>query len=255
MALWVADAAPIELRPNATEDDLQIVINAVYRQVLGNMHVMDDMRVSSAESFLRDGKITVRGFVRAVAKSELYRTAFFETSSPYQFIELNFKHLLGRAPQDQSEISEHVATYNGQGYDAEIDSYLDSAEYLESFGEDIVPYVRGAQSLPGYKNVNFNRTFALVRGDATSDRGRSARLIGSVAGNLTSKIAAPRGGSGTYTNTGKRFRIAVSTSAAAAAINRSSNQEYVVSYSQMSKTIQNVLKRGGKIVSITETGY
>ena len=48
MALWVADAAPIELRPNATEDDLQIVINAVYKQVLGNMHVMDDMHLSSA---------------------------------------------------------------------------------------------------------------------------------------------------------------------------------------------------------------
>lgn len=255
MALWVADASPIELRPNATEDDLQVVINAVYKQVLGNMHVMDDMRVTSAESFLRDGRISVRGFVRAVAKSELYSAAFFEASSPYQFIELNFKHLLGRAPQDQSEIAEHVAIYNGQGYDAEIDSYLDSAEYLASFGEDIVPYVRGTQSQAGYKNINFNRTFALVRGDATSDRGRSARLIGAVAGNLSSKISAPRGNSGTYSNTGKRFRIAVSTSAAAAAINRVSNQEYLVSYSQMSKTIQNIVKRGGKIVSITEAGY
>ncbi|MBT9316790.1 phycobilisome rod-core linker polypeptide [Leptothoe spongobia] len=255
MALWVADSATLELRPNATEDEVQVVINAVYKQVLGNMHVMDNMRLTSAESFLRNGDITVRGFVRAVAKSDLYRAAFFETSSPYQLIELNFKHLLGRAPQDQSEIAEHVAIYNGQGYDADIDSYLDSAEYLGSFGEDVVPYVRGAQSQIGYKNVNFNRTFALVRGDATSDRGRSARLIGSVAGNLTSKISAPRGGSGTYSNTGKRFRIKASTSSAAAAINRVSNQEYLVSYGQMSKTIQNVLKRGGKIVSITEAGY
>lgn len=31
MALWITEASPIELRPNATEDDLQTVIRAVYR--------------------------------------------------------------------------------------------------------------------------------------------------------------------------------------------------------------------------------
>ena len=35
MALWITDSDPIELRPNATEDDLQGVIRAVYKQVLG----------------------------------------------------------------------------------------------------------------------------------------------------------------------------------------------------------------------------
>ncbi|MEM8809153.1 MAG: photosystem I reaction center subunit XII, partial [Cyanobacteria bacterium P01_G01_bin.38] len=38
MALWVSDSDPVELRPKASEDDLQTVIRAVYKQVLGNHH-------------------------------------------------------------------------------------------------------------------------------------------------------------------------------------------------------------------------
>ena len=76
MALWVANLDAIELWPNATEDDLQMVIRSVYKQVLGNAHVMDSQRLVSAESLLRSGDITVRGFVRMVAQSELYRSLF-----------------------------------------------------------------------------------------------------------------------------------------------------------------------------------
>ncbi|MGK7937210.1 MAG: phycobilisome rod-core linker polypeptide, partial [Xenococcaceae cyanobacterium] len=89
MSLWIQDTEAIELRPNATEDDLQVIIRAVYKQVLGNAHLLEDDRLSSAESLLRNGDITVRGFVRLVAQSELYQSQFFETSSQYRFIELN----------------------------------------------------------------------------------------------------------------------------------------------------------------------
>lgn len=253
MVLWLANSEPIELRSNALEDELQVVILAAYKQVLGNIHVMDDQRLTSAESLLRQGDISVRGFVRAVAKSELYRQLFFEPSSAYQFVEFNFKHLLGRAPLDQAEVASHVALYNEKGYDAEIDSYIDSDEYLNAFSDDIVPYIRGNQTQLGAKTVSFNRTFALMRGDATSDRRKKAKLIGDIGANLATKIAAPKGGLGAYSsNTEKRFKISVSTSQAAAAINRLSKQEYVVSYNQMPKTIQGILKRGGKILNIAE---
>ncbi|MEM9217585.1 MAG: phycobilisome rod-core linker polypeptide [Cyanobacteria bacterium P01_F01_bin.150] len=251
MALWLT-AEPVELYSNATEDDLQTVINAVYRQVLGNQHVMDSQRLSSAESMLRDGSISVRGFVRMVAKSELYRSLFFDTASPYRFIENNVKHFLGRAPLDQAEISAHVKTYNAEGYDADIDSYLDSDEYVASFGENIVPYARGAQTQTGFKNSTFNRTFALSAGNAANDAGKSAKLIGAVAGNLSTKIATPAKGSGSYNNTGKRYRIVASTNTAAARLNRFSSTEYVVDYSQMSQKIKGIMRSGGKIVSVTE---
>ncbi|MEA5465413.1 phycobilisome rod-core linker polypeptide [Leptothoe sp. PORK10 BA2] len=252
MALWVTNAVPVELRPNASEDDLQTVIRAVYKQVLGNQHVMESQRLTSAESLLRDGDITVRGFVRAVAQSELYRSLFFESSSAYRFIELNFKHLLGRAPQDQTEIADHVTRYNESGYIAEINAYVDSDEYIANFGENRVPFVRGAETQTGIKNVGFNRTFAIVRGDATSDSSNKAKLISDLGSNLSTKIAKPQAGTG-RTSTNKRFRITATTSTAAAAIGRMSKQEYVVSYSQMTQRIQSILKSGGKILSVSET--
>ena len=33
MSLWAVESTPVEMRPNATEDDLQTVIRAVYKQV------------------------------------------------------------------------------------------------------------------------------------------------------------------------------------------------------------------------------
>jgi len=252
MSLWAVESTPVEMRRNATEDDLQTVIRAVYKQVLGNAHLMECDRLTSAESLLRNGDISVKGFVNIVAKSNLYRSLFFESSSAYRFIELNSKHFLGRAPADQSEISQHVITYNEQGYDTEIDSYLDSNEYNSSFGENTVPYARSTRSQVGNKNVGFNRMFALYRGDATSDASNQAKLITDVAANMGTKIKAPVSGSGAYSNTGKRFRI--SAVKGSGSRRKVSNVTYEVGYSQLSQNIQYLNKSGGKILSITEVG-
>lgn len=251
MSLWAIDSDPVELRSGASEEDLQTVIRAVYKQVLGNQHLMESETLSSAESLLRNGDITVRQFVNVVAKSELYKSLFFNSSSQYRFIELNFKHLLGRPPQDQSEISEHVGVYNEEGYDAEIDSYIDSEEYVQNFGDNVVPYPRSTSSQTGIKNEGFNRMFALMRGSAQSDRSTKAKLINSVAANLPTKITEPTAVSGSYDNTGKRFRIAVAKAGVRPVVKRSKTT-YEVSYSQMSAKIQNIHKSGGQIVSITE---
>ena len=159
--------------------------------------------------------------------------------------------MLGRAPKDQVEIARHVLIYNEQGYGAEIDSYIDSDEYSTNFGENIVPYACNATSQVGSKNVDFNRTFSLFRGDATSDSGKSARLITDVASNKASKIVAPAKGSGNASNTGKRFRI-VTQKAGCGTNYRRSNFTYEVGYSQLTQKIQNIHKLGGKILSITE---
>ncbi|MGK7892448.1 MAG: phycobilisome rod-core linker polypeptide [Xenococcus sp. (in: cyanobacteria)] len=251
MSLWVEATAAVELRPNFTEDDLQTVIRAVYKQVLGNAYLLEEDRLDEAESMLRNGDITVKEFVRKVGQSALYQSQFFDNSSQYRFIELNCKHFLGRAPQDQVEIARHVLIYNESGYGADIDSYIDSDEYNDNFGDNIVPYPRNTVSQTGSKNVDFNRTFSLFRGDATSDSGKSARLISSLGGNTSSKITPAPKGSGNVGNTGKRFRISVSK--AGSGVNyRRSNSTFEVGYSQLTQKIQNIHKLGGKIVSITE---
>ena len=192
-----SDAPRLELRPNASKDEVEVVIRAVYRQVLGNDYLMASERQVSAESLLRDGNLTVREFVRSVAKSELYKTKFFYPNFQTRLIELNYKHLLGRAPYDESEVAYHLDLYQSQGYDAEIDSYIDSPEYQNNFGDHIVPYYRGFETQPGQKTVGFTRLFRLYRGYANSDRaqveGAKSRLAQDLASNKASSIVGPSG--------------------------------------------------------------
>ncbi|AFY36910.1 Phycobilisome linker polypeptide [[Leptolyngbya] sp. PCC 7376] len=243
--------APVELRDNATEDELQVVIRAIYKQVLGNVHVLSAQAFESAESMLRNGDITVRDFVRTVAQSDFYQSLFFEGSPAYRSIELNFKHLLGRAPEGQGEISEHVTTYTTEGYSADIDSYIDSEEYANAFGENVVPYPRTISTQTGFKNNTFNQTVSLLGGYATSDRGGDAALVGSIAGNLPQevKVASSRGGATGATN--KRFRIDIA-GAGTTPVKKLSKTYIEVNYKQLSRNIQNIQKAGGTILGITE---
>ncbi len=247
--------APVEIRANSTADDKAIAIRNVYKQVLGNPHVMESERLVSAESQFCDGNISLREFVRAVAKSDFYRARYFESCAPYRFVELNFKHLLGRAPADQAELSEHIQRCVNEGYEAEIDSYIDSVEYSEKFGENIVPYYVGAKSQVGQKQVNYNRTLTLLQGIAGVDSAnKGSRLVNSVATNSAVKAKTPTVGGrmSPYPDaTAKRFKIVV-TGAKFDSPRRVSNTEYIVPGDRMSPQIQRIQRTGAKIVSITE---
>jgi len=158
---------------NASGQDKSVIIRAVYRQVLGHQYVMNSERLDGAESLFRNGYLSVRELVRMVAKSGLYRARFFENCNPYHFIELNFKHLLGRAPQNKAEMLHHFTILQEQGYDAEIDSYIDSAEYQNRFGEEVVPYLHGWDYSTGQQGRQFSWLMQLARGAAASVKGDS----------------------------------------------------------------------------------
>ena len=159
---------------NASDQDKSTIIRTVYQQVLGRQYIMDSERLTGAESLFRNGYLSVREFVRAVAKSGLYRAKFFENCNPYHFIELNFKHLLGRAPQNKAEMLHHFTILQERGVDAEIDSYIDSAEYQERFGEEVVPYLTGWDYSAGQQGRQFSWLMQLARGAAASVKGDTA---------------------------------------------------------------------------------
>jgi hypothetical protein len=156
---------------NSTEQDTKKIIRAVYQQVLGQQYVMASERLNGAESLFRNGVLNVRELVRTVAKSGLYRSRFFENCNPYRFIELNHKHLLGRAPQNKAEMLHHFTILQEQGFDAEIDSYIDSDEYQERFGLDSVPYLHGWDYSKGHEGRQFSWLMQLARGAAASVKG------------------------------------------------------------------------------------
>ncbi|MEM9155950.1 MAG: phycobilisome rod-core linker polypeptide [Cyanobacteria bacterium P01_F01_bin.33] len=256
VAVGSVSGAPVEVWPSSSTEDLQAAIRAVYRQVLGNPHMMESERLASAESQFCDGTLTVREFVRAIAKSDMYRARFFETSAPYRFVELNFKHLLGRAPNDQVEVSEHIRRCNEEGYDAEIDSYVDSNEYLVNFGENVVPYFCAATSQIGQKQVAYNRVLSLFRGTAEADYSvKGSKLVEAIATNATSKIIPPSSGGrvSPYSDaTGKTFKIVVSGKRFGRSRSRRTTSTYIVSGGKMTPQIQSIQRSGGTILSITE---
>lgn len=272
-----SSTAPVELRPNPSREDVETVIRAVYRHVLGNDYLMKSERLVSAESLLRDGNISVREFVRCVAKSELYKNKFFYNNFQTRAIELNYKHLLGRAPYDESEVVFHLDLYQNQGHDAEIDSYVDSVEYQSAFGDNVVPYYRGFDFQPGQKTVGFNRMFQLYRGYANSDSaqvgGTSARLARELGRNTASTIVPPSGSTGTWVfrasndvaprltmgnavgESDRIFRIEVTALRASSQQSgypniRRSSTVFLVPYERLTAKMQQISKAGGKIVSI-----
>ncbi|MEA5463841.1 phycobilisome linker polypeptide [Leptothoe sp. PORK10 BA2] len=273
-----SETGPVELRPKATRQDVETVILAVYQQVLGNPHLLAADRLSIAESLLRDGKITVQEFVRQVAKSDLYKQKFFHNTFQSRTIELNCKHLLGRAPYDQKEIVEHLDIYESHGFEADIDSYINSTEYQTYFGEHIVPYYRDLVTTGvGQRTVGFARLFQLYRGYASSDTaqftGNAPQLVNDLAkktaavvkpplGNTHRSpfIPAPKGdasgsafGGSKAFGAGRLFRVEV------ASINglgypkvRRVNKAVIIPYEELSPHMQRVQRQGGKIASIIE---
>jgi phycoerythrin-associated linker protein len=243
----MATMTPLELWPTRSTEDVQTIIRAVYKQVLGNPHVMESERLTAAESQLANGDISVREFVRAVGTSEFYRTRYFEKCAPNRFVELNFMHFLGRPPASQAEISEHIVRCVAEGFDAEIDSFINSEEYQATFGENVVPYNRGASTEVGQSQVTYNRMFALDRGPAQVSSAVTAAQIGS--SNKIKAAGVNLGGSGQANQ--KTFKILV-TGSKFDGPRRRSTTEYRVAGDNMTSQIQRISRSGGKIVSITE---
>ena len=189
------DTKPLELKWGSSLEEVEVIIRAVYRQVLGNAYVMESEQLAIPESRLKNGEIHVRDFVRQVAQSELYRSRFFDNCPRYRAIELNFKHLLGRAPESYEEMSYHSQILDRGGYSAEIDSYIDSDEYIDAFGESIVPYYRGYKTQTGKNIVGFTYLFQLLRGASSSDKnlttGNYSRLHRSLITNKPNNVIPP----------------------------------------------------------------
>jgi phycoerythrin-associated linker protein len=269
------ETPPMEWIPGGSSEEAESIINTVYRQVLGNAYVMESERLTVPESQFKRGELTVREFVRAVAKSDLYQTRFFTSCARYRYIELAYRHLLGRAPRDLEEMRMHSTILDTKGLGADIDSFIDSDEYQKTFGEYFVPYIRGYQTTACETMVQFTHTFQLVRGASSSSlkgdlAGTSPKLNALTINSTATPIVSPASSGATFRDTsvtsrsrhgvdassgGKVYRIEV-TNIRANAVNRvskfrRSNQVFLVPYDKLSQEYQRIHQQGGVIASVT----
>lgn len=123
------------------ESSTQRVILAAYRQVFGRMPY-EGQRLSVAEIKLENGDITLREFIKTLAKSEAFRKIYWTPLYVVKAIEYIHRRLLGRPTYGRQEMNQYFDLCSKKGFYALIDAIIDSPEYTEAFGEDTVPYER-----------------------------------------------------------------------------------------------------------------
>ncbi len=126
---------------NVGHHSVDAVILAAYRQVFGRA-VFDSQRHTTAETQLKGGVITLREFIRQLAKSRAFRQMAWESLYITKAIEYMHRRLLGRPTRNREELNRYYDLAGKQGFYALVDALIDSPEYRDAFGEDTVPYER-----------------------------------------------------------------------------------------------------------------
>ena len=120
--------------------DVEEQIEQAYRQIFFHAFKVD--REPMLEMQLRNSDITVRDFVRGLLLSRKFREGFYRCNSNYRVVEQVVGRVLGREVNgDQERIAWSIVIAN-QGLEGFVDTLLNSAEYVENFGLDTVPFQR-----------------------------------------------------------------------------------------------------------------
>ena len=146
---------------NYAENATQTVIRACYRQVFGR-DVYQGQEIKQAEIKLENGDISLREFVKILAKSDTFRNLYWTSLYVTKAIEYIHRRLLGRPTYGRQEINKYFDICSRKGFYALVDSIIDSEEYLEAFGEDTVPYER--YLTPGGVQLRQARPGAIEKG-------------------------------------------------------------------------------------------
>ncbi len=152
------------LSTNNSETSTQAVIRAIYLQVVGYVPY-SGQRLTAAESKLENGQISVKEFVRLLAKSPTFRDRYWTKLYVTKAIEYMHRRLLGRPTYGRQEINAYFDLASKKGFYAVVDAILDTKEYEESFGEDTVPYER--YLTPAGVSLRTNRVSTLTEEKGT----------------------------------------------------------------------------------------
>lgn len=125
-----------------TGTEMDELIWAGYRQVFSEHQTIKRNRQTLLESQLRSGQITVRDFIRGLATSDTFLRLNYETNSNYRFAEIAVQRILGRDTYNEKEKIAWSIVIATKGVKAFIDDLVNSDEYLDAFGDDIIPYQR-----------------------------------------------------------------------------------------------------------------
>jgi phycobilisome core-membrane linker protein len=132
------------MKPGLSAVEKNDTVKAAYRQVFErDITRAYGLGLSDLESKVKNGDISMKEFIRRLAKSPLYRQNFFAPFINSRALELAFRHILGRGPSSREEVQKYFSIVSLGGLPALVDALVDSQEYADYFGEETVPYLRG----------------------------------------------------------------------------------------------------------------
>ena len=131
------------IKSSIKESSLNSIIRASYLRVFGRLVYEEELvLLNKIENQLKNGKISVRNFIRQLAKSSVFKSLYWQPFYVCKAIEYIHNRLLGRPTYGRQEINKYFDVSYKKGYESFIDSIIDSPEYIETFGNNVVPYER-----------------------------------------------------------------------------------------------------------------
>nr|YP_009294029.1 phycobilisome core-membrane linker protein [Hildenbrandia rubra]AOM67271.1 phycobilisome core-membrane linker protein [Hildenbrandia rubra] len=131
------------LKTSLSESEKASVIKACYRQVFErDISKAYSLSLGDLESQVKNGKLSVKEFVRNLGLSTIYRKQFYESFVNSRVLELAFRHFIGRGISSLQEFQSYFAILSEQGLPGLVNSLINSSEYAMYFGEETVPYLR-----------------------------------------------------------------------------------------------------------------
>nr|QCI04157.1 gbilisome linker polypeptide [Anotrichium furcellatum] len=150
-----------------SQGNLSVIINAVYLRVFGRLIYQEELAsLKAIENQFSSGVISVRDFIRLLVKSYIFRKLYWQELYLCKAIEYIHVRVLGRPTYGRQEINQYFDIAYKQDYYHMIDSMIDSREYIETFGENIVPYERyftSSTNLSRKLSLNVSTAFLLNR--------------------------------------------------------------------------------------------
>jgi Ca2+-binding EF-hand superfamily protein len=152
--IWLATfllAPALTFAQQPCTSDADSTVDALYRQVLERPAGGEG---NARAEQLRNGQTSVREIVRDLAQSPEHLQRFMPANNRTEAITNLYRHVLGRAP-DPGGLNSHVQSRDSMA--ALVDTFINSPEYQQKFGEDTVPggnrrYCRGGGGFSSYSN-------------------------------------------------------------------------------------------------------
>ena len=132
--------------------DRSLSLKAAYRQLFKDNRDFDAFHMPTVDSAYLNSEITTRELVGKMICSDMYVNYILSTNSNYRFVELCCERVLGRVAT-QAETFKWSSLIASEGLEAFADALTNSTEYIQAFGDDIVPHRRSESMSPSDQGI------------------------------------------------------------------------------------------------------